>query len=123
MSSQPVENRSRDNFITVDQSLKVLEACPSVDWRTIFILARFEGLRCPSEILELRCQDIIWDQNRLMVRSSKTEHHEGHDIRFVPLWPELQGVLSEAFEAAEEGSIYVVPKTRDSADNLRTQMN
>ncbi len=123
MSSQPLENRSRDYFVTVERSNKVLEACPSAEWRVIFALARFGGLRCPSEILELRWQDIIWDQHRFMVQCKKTEGHEGHDIRFVPLWPEVRTALSEAWEQAEERAVYVVTKTRDSADNLRTQMN
>ena len=79
--------------------------------------------QCPSEILELRWQDILWDQDRFMVQSKKTEGHEGHDIRFVPLWPEVRKALTDAWEQAEEGAVYVITKTRDSADNLRTQMN
>lgn len=120
--SQPVENRDRDYFVTVAEATKVLAHCPSVDWRLIFGLARYGGLRCPSEVLALRWEDVLWDQHRFLVRSAKTEHHDGHQIRFVPLWPEVRTLLEEAQEYAVPEAVYVVGKTRDTADNLRTQM-
>jgi hypothetical protein len=36
---------------------KVLEACPNAEWRLIFALSRFGGLRCPSEHLVLTWAD------------------------------------------------------------------
>ena len=33
--------------------IKVIEACPDGQWRLLFTLARYGGLRCPSEILAL----------------------------------------------------------------------
>ena len=41
-------------FITREEAFKVLEACPTAEWRLIFALARFGGLRIPSELLALR---------------------------------------------------------------------
>ena len=35
-----------------------------------------------------------WQRGLLMVASPKTEHHEGHDCRVVPLFPELRPYLS-----------------------------
>ncbi|MEQ8849899.1 phage integrase SAM-like domain-containing protein [Botrimarina sp.] len=127
MPSQPVENREREHFVSVADAAKVLAACPSVEWKLIFGLARFGGLRCPSEVLALRWGDVLWDQNRFIVRSDKTAHHDGHGMRFVPLWPEVRSILEEAHAAtmpglATPGDGNVVTKTRDSADNLRTQM-
>jgi integrase len=46
------------------------------------------GLRCPSEIAALRWGDVNWKRGRLMVRSVKTEGHEGHAVRVVPIAPE-----------------------------------
>ena len=39
---------------------KVSEACPDADWQLIFALARFAGLRCPTEALGLRWSDVDW---------------------------------------------------------------
>jgi integrase len=99
---------NRERFITADEAVKLLEACPNHHWRAIVTLARYGGLRCPSEVLSLRWQDIDWAAGRIVVTSPKTEHHPGKESRVIPLFPELRGVLAEAFELAPEGAVYVV---------------
>ena len=64
-------------FLSREDSEKVLAACPDAEWRLIFALSRFGGLRCPSEHLALRWGDVDWEHNRMTVHSSKTEHYEG----------------------------------------------
>jgi integrase len=100
--------KDRQRFITREETGKVLEACPSVHWRVIVALSRYGGMRCPSEVLSLRWQDIDWAAGRLLVTSPKTEHHPGKETRTIPLFPELRPILEEAFEAALEGTVYVV---------------
>ena len=46
---------------------KVIEACPDTQWKVIFALARYGGLRTPSETLALRWEDINWEQGRMLV--------------------------------------------------------
>jgi integrase len=60
---------------------KVLEACPDVEWRLIFALSRFGGLRCPSEHLILSWADLDWERSRFRVESPKT------GVRWVPIFP------------------------------------
>jgi integrase len=119
-------NRQRCYFVTREEAARVLDACPSVEWRLTFALSRFGRLRCPSEHLELRWQDVDWDRGRLTVHFPKTEHLVGHEYRTIPLFPELREILEEAFEAAEEGSSYVITRYRNSSKgsnvNLRTQL-
>jgi len=71
-------NESRKYFVTEEEAQKVLNACPNAEWRLLFALSRFGGLRCPSEHLVLQWNDMDWHGNRFWVRSPKTEHHEGH---------------------------------------------
>ena len=126
-------NAAKFHFITRDDAAKILAACPDVQWRMIFALCRFGGLRCPSEVLALRWEDIAWQAKRFTVRSPKTEHHEGKGSRIVPLFPELAEVLSEGFELASEAieeaggaaglrtvAGPVITRYRDSTQNLRT---
>ncbi len=47
---------NRERFISVEETAKLLEACPNHHWRAIVALARYGGLRCPSEVLSLRWQ-------------------------------------------------------------------
>ncbi len=115
-------NRARMRFISRGDIQKVLDACPDAEWRAIVVLSRYGGLRCPSETLALRWQDVDFDKGVLHVRSSKTEHYEGGDQRVVPMFPEIRAALMEAFEHAEEGAEMVVAKQRLVCENFRTQM-
>ena len=51
-------NRERDYHITREDAAKVIDACPDAQWRLIFALARYGGLRCPSEVLALTWGDV-----------------------------------------------------------------
>ncbi len=115
-------NPSRYYFITREEALKVLDACPDAEWRLIFALARFGGLRTPSETLLLRWRDIDWDRGRFRVRSPKTEHIAGGAERIVPIFPELRPYLNAAWDEAETGAEFVIGRCRDSNINLRSRL-
>jgi integrase len=116
------ENRSRDYFVTREETQKVIDACPDAQWRLLFALSRYGGLRCPSEHLALRWGDVDWERSRLTIHSPKTERHEGGGRRQVPIFPELRPHLEEVWEQAEPGTEYVITRYRDSNANLRTQL-
>ena len=113
-------NRERDYFLTREDAAKITEACPDHEWRLVFALSRYGGLRCPSEHLALRWSDIDWDRGTMLVRSPKTEHHEGKGSRLVPIFPELRLALDEAWERAESKVDQVITRYRDPNQNLRT---
>jgi len=122
---QPVSlrpNEARFFFITPEMAQKVLDACPDAEWRLIFGLARFGGLRCPSEVLRLKWEDIDFANEQFTVHASKTEHHGSGGIRTVPMFPELKLLFQDAFDAAREGSVYCIERCRDAKVNLRTQL-
>ena len=116
------ENHKRFYFLKAEDAKKVLDACPDIQWKLIFALARWGGLRCPSEILRLKWEDINWEQKRFTVHASKTEHHADGGIRQVPIFPELMPLFLEAFETAPEGESFVISKYRSDRTNLRTKM-
>ena len=115
-------NRGREFFITQEVAERVLEACPDAEWRLIFALARYAGLRTPSETLALTWSDVDWERNRMTIQSPKTERYAGKDSRVIPIFPELRPFLDEAFEQAESGTVHVINRYRDTSVNLRTQM-
>jgi len=106
------ENRSRDYFVTLPEVAAVLDACPDAQWRLMFALSRFGGLRCPSEHLTLRWSDVNWEHSRITIHSPKTEHHEGKDCRVIPIFPELRPYLEAVWEAAEPGTEFVISHYR-----------
>jgi len=115
------ENKSRHYFLSLKDSEKVLAACPDSQWRLLFSLCRWGGLRHPSETLRLRWEDIDFENNRIHVSSPKTERHCGHESRVIPLFPELLKPLLEANEQAEPGTVYVITRYRNTMANHRTQ--
>ena len=131
VASKATVKSDRQRFITREETQRLLEACPNVDWRVIVSVCRFGGLRCPSEVLSLRWQGVDWERQRVRVSSPKTAHHVGKASREIPLFPELAAVLAEAFDAAPEGAEYVIGDNgyRRAADtpsgwrncNMRTQ--
>ncbi|MCH8164054.1 MAG: site-specific integrase [Planctomycetes bacterium] len=113
----------RFHFVSREDAAKVIHACPDAEWRLIFALARYGGLRCPSEVLALTWGDIDWERSRIRVPSPKTERHEGKASRVIPLFPELRPCLLEVFEAAEDGTEYVITRYHSTNANLRTQLH
>jgi len=121
---------ARQQFIGREQTAKMLAACPNWEWRTIIALSRYGGLRCPSEVLSLRWQDVDRETERIRVTSPKTEHHPGKDSRMIPLFPELRPFLDEAFDKAPDRTSYILERFRARAMgptgwrgcNLRTTM-
>ena len=123
-------NRSRQAFIKREEIDRVITACPDSEWRLLVGLARFGGLRIPSEALSLKWEHVDWERNELFIPSPKTEHHEGHESRLIPLFPELRALLQEAFEQAPDRAEWVIIRHRSKAKgdsvnwqgiNLRTQ--
>ena len=88
-------NRKKDRLITDKEINKLLEASPTQEWRVIIVLARYGGLRCPSELMPLRYSDIDWAKHCFRVRSPKTERHHGHQERLVPLFSEIRKELEQ----------------------------
>ncbi len=113
-------NESRLHFIDQGTIQKVLDAAPDAEWRAIIALARYGGLRTPSETLGLKWADIDWATDRFTVASPKTAR-QGKPSRLVPLFPELRPYLEELFDQAAPGSMYVIGRYRDKSANLRTQ--
>jgi integrase len=113
--------KDREYYVTREEAGKVLEACPDAQWRLLFALSRYGGLRCPSEHLALRWTDVDWERNRITVHSPKTEHHEGKESREIPIFPELRPYLEEVWDQAEPGTEYVITRYRCGNANLRTQ--
>ena len=106
----PRSSRKGDN-VMVEEALsrQVLEAMQGSEGQLLFALARWGGLRTPSEPTLLRWCDIDWERERFLVTSPKTAAYEGHASRWVPIFPDLAPLFDERFSEAAEGDEYVLP--------------
>jgi integrase len=99
-------NKSRQHFINRETTKTILESLEG-PWLALFALARFGGLRCPSEVTRLKWSDI---GERIRIDSPKT------GLRYCPLFPELRAALNEVERIGER---VVEPLSIDG--NLGTQ--
>ena len=113
-------NPEKFRYVTCEESERILEACPDAQWRLIFVLSRYGGLRCPSEHLALTWDDVGREHKRLHVTSLKTAHHDGKASRIIPLFPEVEQALQEVFDEVPAGTMHVISRYRDCKHNLRT---
>ena len=90
-------------YVTPEDSARMIDACPNTEWKLLFGLARYAGLRIPSESQMLTWKDVDFERSRLKVRSPKTERHAGHEQRIVPITPKLMTLLQDHFAEVEEG--------------------
>ena len=111
-------DEGRDFEITPEMTTKILDAA-NPKYRLIIALARYGGLRCPSDLAGLRWSHFLWDQDRFIVHSPKTEYC-GKDKRVVPIFAELLPYLLEAQELAPEKEDRVF-RDVDGESNLRTE--
>jgi len=116
----PQVNDDRIVYVSPDTIEAVIAACPDGDWRLIFALPRYGGLRFPSEVENLAWSDVDWENSRFTVHEKKVEHHPGRGRRVVPIFEALRPHLERAYRERNPGAIYVVPRARGGR-NLGTQ--
>lgn len=114
-------NEARKVFVPRELIERAIAEAPDAEWRAIIALARFGGLRTPSEHFGMKWGDIDWDRGTIRVCVPKLEHIDGKGERVVPLFPELRAPLLELFGQAEPGSEFVIARHRLGCANLRTQ--
>jgi hypothetical protein len=117
-------NKHRLKFVDrewVDQMVAIADR----DWRILLTLARYGGIRLPSEVVRLRWRDVDFKEGEgsILIHSVKTEHHEGKQTRRVPLYDEIREVLEAAHRQGVDEDDFVIanPIYRHPKANLRTQ--
>ncbi len=116
-------NERRRQEVRASVIRRAIAHAPNDEWRLIIALARFGGLRIPSELGELKWTDVDIANAKFTVRSPKLARHSNGGVRVVPLFFELREYFESARASAESDATYVVPRAsaRNATLNLRTQ--
>lgn len=109
-------NKDREYFVTREVLDDILEECDDV-YRAIIVLARIGGLRCPSEIVELKWEYVNRNKKRLMIYSPKNERFPKKRFRVIPLWPLIEDSLDRLFAKAPKMEPYIFPQFRSTKDS------
>ena len=98
---------SKHAYIKAADAAAVMEKLPGTQWKLLFGLCRWGGLRI-GETRLITWGDVLWDENKLRVHSPKTARY-GQGERLVPMFPELEKLLSDRDGDAAERDVYVLP--------------
>jgi site-specific recombinase XerD len=115
-------DNDRQFYVTREATQLLMDAA-TPELRLMIALARFGGLRVPSEIWPLELTWINQAESVLKVLSPKNRRYEHKKWRFVPLFPEIRVLLTEAFEAAPEGATLLFPNQGITATALRNRLS
>ncbi len=102
-SAATLQNRDRDFYVSREVAVKIIDACPNVQWRLMVALWRFAGLR-KMEIYPLNWDGVLWDSGRFLVTAPKTAHYDGYEERFVP-FGDIEEWLDASFEIGAAGPL------------------
>jgi integrase len=101
---------AEDNeFIRADDARSVLKQLPDNEWRLLFGLARWGGLRIGSEPRQLLWEHVQWEEQKISVHSPKNKRYKGKEKRLIPLFPELLPLLRAWQSEAPKGQPYILP--------------
>ena len=119
-------DESRNLLVDSEDAEKIIAQTPDLEWAALIALARYGGLRCPSEVYKLRWSHILWTQNKFLVHSPKTTRY-GKSKRFFPITPGLRKHLEPLYNAVAPGvdvpsDALVITRYRAGEKNLRTQL-
>lgn len=110
-------NPERQVYVPAEHVERLIEATPNREWKLLLSMARYLGVRTPSEPFSLTWADVDWERSRIRLPSPKTAVH-GKASRMVPILPEIRPHLEAVWEAAAEGATHVFAKLRER-DSLK----
>jgi integrase len=102
-------NPARDCYVPREVMEAVIGASADRELRLLLALARFGGVRVPSEVQRLTLADLDVANRTVRVRSPKTEYLDGLAERLSPLWPEIEPHARALFDAAPVGQTLALP--------------
>ena len=53
---------------------------------------------------------VNWEKCKIRIEVPKKEHLDGHEIRHIPIFPEIRPYLEWAFHNVPDGTVEVIPK-------------
>jgi integrase len=102
-------DKSRQSYIPKSTIETIIKQATNVEARALIALARFCGLRVPSEPLAITWADVDWENCRIRVPyATKTGQ------RTLPMF-EAESYLRLLYDESQEGSAHVFNRARSSA--------
>ena len=110
-------NSERQAFVDQATIEKVIEAATDNEFRLLIALARYAGLRIPSEIVGLKWGHVNWETGRIEISDVKRKR-----TRIIPIFAELKPYLEAVWNEAADGTVFVIPRYQSPDQNLRSRL-
>jgi len=104
-------NPERQAYVPAEVIERVIDYMPDPEWKLLVSMARYIGLRVPSEAFSLTWDCVNWEKRLLRVPSPKTER-VGKPFRIAPIPPQVWVHLDRVWQQAPTGSKWVFERLR-----------
>lgn len=106
-----VSDQSRDAYVPTEVVERLIEAAPDIEFKLLLAMARYLGVRVPSEPFSMTWDCVDWEHRLLRVPSPKTAA-QGKAYRTTPIFPPVLPYLEAVFDAAEPGQVFIFHRLR-----------
>ncbi len=110
-------NKARQVFVDQKTINKVIDEATDNEFKLIIALARYGGLRIPSEIVGLKWGHVNWEASRIEITDVKRKL-----TRIIPIFAELRPYLDACWDDAGDDAVFITPSYRSADANLRTRL-
>lgn len=110
----------RDLYVPREVVEHVIDATADLELRLALAIARYCGVRGPSEIQRLKLTDVDVERKTIRFEVPKLEHLEGHGERLCPLWPEVEVHARAIYDRAIVGQTLALPNLSAITDTALT---
>lgn len=114
-------NRDRDHYVSRGDTEKLLAAADP-QMRLLIAIARYGGVRCPSEAAPFQWDWIHWENGTMRIRAPKTERYPDGSQRTTPISADLRQHLDDAWAIAESNQPLLLPDLQLSANALSKRL-
>lgn len=116
------QHEAAKEFVDRATSLAIMKQLPDAEWKLAFALARWGGVRIISEIRHMVWSHVDFANRELKILSQKTARHPHGGSRIIPLFDEIEPLMRQRFDEADEGELYVLPNARRQKSTVRDVM-
>ncbi len=109
------QTAAEKDYVEKEVVEKVIEKCPTAEWKLLFALCRAIPMRIPSEIREFTWSDVDWQKNQMLIHSPKTRRI-GKSARLVPIFESVRPYLETLRGEVSNEEQYVFPELRKNTN-------
>lgn len=104
------------HYVDAAEFAKLMHAA-NESWRRMLALGRMAGLR-RDEALHVKWEHVDWETHQLTIISSEDWSVKDAESRTVPICPELNALLLDAFDSAPAGATFIVEPGTIAVKNI-----